>query len=299
MNPLTSPRLWPAWGAIGLLWLLGRLPVRALWVLGAGVGALLRALDRARRRAARRNLEVCFPQWTPARRARLLRAHFRALGQAAISVGIPWWASESRLRRIVTLSGREHVEAVLAARRNVIFLIPHFVALEISVWLTHEFPMVSMYKAAKNPVFDRAMRTGRARFGNRLFERDAYLKDLLKSLKAGRALIYLPDQNPGRKRGVFVKFFGVDAATHAELGRFARIGEAEVIPCIMRLRPRGGGYEICFKPPLAGFPTGDAAADTQHMNDAIEQAVRAWPEQYLWVHRRFKVRPDGDEGFYN
>lgn len=285
------------WLAVILLRGLALLPMPLLWLAGAALGEALFAAG-VRRQVVLRNLARCL---APAdRRAlhRLARAHYRALGLALLSTGIPWWASERRLARLVRLRDRHHYDGALAAGRNVILLVPHFLGLEASLCLSRERPLVIMYQRLRNPVLDRVMRRGRSRYGAYLAERSAPLKGLVARLKGGAPFIYLPDQNPGPRRGVFAPFFGIETATHPALGRFARTADAVVIPLMCRQRPRGRGYELRFFPPLADFPTGDPRADAAAMNRVVEALVRADPAQYFWVHRRFKLRPPGEPPFY-
>jgi lauroyl/myristoyl acyltransferase len=156
-----------------------------------------------------------------------------------------------------------------------------------------------MYKHPKNALWDQAMRRGRLRFGGTLIERSDHLKGLVRLLRAGRPFYYLPDQNPGEAEHVYAPFFGLPAATLTSLARLARLSGAVVIPCITRLLPGGGGYEIVFYPPLADFPSGDDVRDATAMNAAVEAGAREMPEQYLWTYKRFKQQPPGAPSPYD
>lgn len=207
--------------------------------------------------------------------------------------------SAARLRRLARLVGREHVDRALAEGRNLILLAPHFLALEVGgTRISLEWPVVAVFRDPDNAVFRASVARARRRFGAKLVERNQNLTAMVRQLRKGVPLYYLPDQSTGRKRSVFVPFFGVQAATFSALGRLAALGEAVVIPCYSRQLPRGAGYEVVFAPPLADFPTGDPVEDTRRMNVAIEQTVRAAPEQYFWIHKRFKTRPKGEPPFY-
>jgi KDO2-lipid IV(A) lauroyltransferase len=293
-----GPKFWPHWLALGAMRLCAALPLPLTAGLAALLGELTYRLGRRRRRIARRNLERCLPGYNARARQHLLRAHFRALVLALLTNGLPWWASRRRLQRLVRWRDRHHYDEALAAGRNVILMMPHFVALEIAMVLSIERPMVFMYQRLKNPLMNAALERGRMRFGAELVERDANLKGLVRKIKTGTPMIYLPDQNPGARRGLFVPFFGIEVATHPALSRFARLTDAVVIPLICKQLPRGRGYELVFKPPLENFPGANPEADTLYMNRIIEDAIRALPAQYFWVHRRFKVRPPGEPDFY-
>ncbi len=293
------PRYWLTWIGVGAMRLISLLPLRVLWLLGVVVGELGLLVARRRRHIALRNIERCFPERGTKWHRSLLRRHFHSVSQSLLSMGICWWASPRRLRRIVQFTGREHYDAALSAGRSIVLLCPHFVSLDLGIVLCIERPLIYMYKKAKNPVFDAVMRGRRMRLGAVGFERDANLRGMIRKLRDGLPLIYLPDQNPGRKRSVFAPFFGIPTATFPALGRFAEMADAVVIPCLFRQRRRGAGYEVIFRPPMTEFPTGEPVSDARRINEEVEKAIAVMPEQYVWGHRRFKVRPSDDEAdFY-
>jgi KDO2-lipid IV(A) lauroyltransferase len=155
-----------------------------------------------------------------------------------------------------------------------------------------------MYQRIRDPVIDAQVLKARTRFGSISTERQDDLRGLVRQIKAGNPFFYLPDQNAGPRDGVFVPFCGLAASTVPMLSRFARLTGALVIPTYARFLPRGRGLELLFDPPLEGFPTKDPVADTAQMNRVIEARMRTMPEQYFWVHRRFKTRPPGDASVY-
>jgi KDO2-lipid IV(A) lauroyltransferase len=295
----THPRHWPTWIGLLVLRLGSVLPLPVLSAIGRSLGTLFYYLHARRRRIVAINIAKAFSHLDTRAQRRLARAHFRALGQAFFDAGVVWWASRRRLRRLVTFRNREHYDRALSAGRHVILLAPHFVAMEVGgVVLSGERPVVTMYRETKNALFNALLRHARVRFGGQIVERTEGLKPTITALKRGKVFYYLPDQDLGNESTVFVPFFGVPTATLAILGRLAKITHATVIPCYSRQRPFGRGYEIIFGPPLADFPTGDDIEDARRMNAAIETGVRAMPEQYFWVHKRFKTRPPGEPDFY-
>ena len=292
-------RHWPTSIGLALLRLLGLLPLPVLARVGRGLGLLLYALHAERRHVVHTNIARCFPDLPQRAQRRLVRSHFKAFGQALADIAVAWWASAARLRRLVRFRGREHYDRALGAGRPVILLAPHFVGLEIGgIRLSMERPMVTMFRHPDNELLRDVIGRARARFGLRLIEHNRPLTTLVRQVKAGAPLYYLPDQDAGRRNAVFAPFFGIPTATFAVLGRLAKLADAVVVPCVTRQLPRGRGYEICFGAPLTDFPSGDAQADTERMNQVIEQAVRETPEQYFWVHKRFKTRPAGEVPFY-
>ncbi|MBK1732826.1 lysophospholipid acyltransferase family protein [Thiococcus pfennigii] len=299
MHPLSHPRHWPSWVAVGLVYGLGRLPFPLLWALGQAVGRLGYLFAGERRRIAERNLALCLPHLPVPARRRLLRRHFGWLGVATLTQGVGWGVSLSRLRRLVRLRHRERIDDCLAAGRPVIVLVPHFIGLELGgtafTALVHSGAY--MYQRIRNPVVEWQVKRARTRFGSLSIERRDDLRGLVRVIKGGTPFFYLPDQDGGR-RGVFVPFCGVVASTVPTLGRFAALTGALVIPTIPRFLPWGRGLELTFAPPLEPFPSGDPAADAAQMNRVIEAHIRTMPEQYFWVHRRFKTRPPGEPPIY-
>jgi KDO2-lipid IV(A) lauroyltransferase len=297
---LRHPRHWPGWIGIGFLRLVGALPLPAIAWLGHRLGDALYYLYRSRRRVAETNISRCFPELDRRERTALVRNHFRGFGQALLDLSVAWWSSPARMRRLVRLIGREHVDRVLAEGRNLILLAPHFLALEVAgMRISLEWPLVAVFRDPDNAVFRASVSRARRRFGAKLVERNRNLTAMVRQLRRGVPLYYLPDQSTGRKRSVFVPFFGVQAATFSALGRLAALGEAVVIPCYSRQLGGGAGYEVVFGAPLPEFPSGDPLEDTRRMNVAIEAAVRAAPDQYFWIHKRFKTRPKGEPPFYS
>jgi KDO2-lipid IV(A) lauroyltransferase len=281
-----------------LSWLLHFLPLTLLAPIGQGVGMLLYALGRERRRVARINLRLCFPELSEREREALLRRHFRAFGRSLVEYGILWWSPKERVQRLVRVEGLENWQA--AAGKPVIWLAPHFVGLDMGgVRLTTEFPLVSIYSRQKHARFDRLLRHGRTRFGDTtLFSRQDGIRPVVKALRGGLPFYYLPDQDFGARDSLFVPFFGVPAATITGLSRLARATGALVVPCITRQLPGGAGYVLKFYPPWEDFPGTDIESDTRRMNEFIEARVREMPEQYFWLHKRFKTRPPGEARLY-
>lgn len=282
-----------------LLWLLHFLPYRVLTVSGKGLGMLLYRLGRERRYVALTNLRLCFPTLAAAQIEQIARAHFKALGRSLIERGVLWWGSRAQIRRLVCVEGEEHWQAVRA--RPVILLAPHFIGLDMGgLRIAADHRASSMYSRQKDPVFDRALYKGRTRFEpQRLYSRQDGLRPVIRALREGLAFYYLPDMDFGSRDAVFVPFFGVEAATITGLARLASIAKAVVVPCVTRQSPDGTGYVMRFYPAWENFPTDDPKADARRMNAFIEDRVREAPEQYYWVHKRFKTRPPGERSPYD
>ena len=295
---LLHPALIPVWFSVGVLWLLHWLPLPFQAAIGNGLGWLLAMKPGKRRRVVATNLALCFPEASPETRRRWLRQTFQASMRAVLEHGVLWWSSEARLRRLIRI---DNPEAALGdGVRPVIWLAPHFVGLDMGgVRLTMDHTIASMYAPAKDPVTDTFMRHGRTRFSNIvLIARHEGIKATLQAIKSGLPFYYLPDQDHGRRNAVFVPFFGTPAATVSALPRLARLTDAQVIPVVTRQLPGGRGYRVRFYPPWDNYPSCDLDADVARMNAFIEERIREMPEQYLWLHRRFKTRPQGDASLY-
>jgi KDO2-lipid IV(A) lauroyltransferase len=285
---------------VALLWLLHFLPLPLLAVIGNTLGGLLALLGSQRRNVVRTNLKLCFPELGAEAREKLVKSHFQVLVRSFLERSLLWWSSRERLERIIHVEGAEKVRALLDAGKPIIVLAPHFVGLDIGgVAAAMRFDCLSMYAEQSNPVFDRLVLRGRHRFGNQmLLTRQDGVRATVKAMKSGRLFYYLPDLNTRRREAVFVPFFGVQAATTDGLSRLARVAGASVLTCVTRVLPGGQGYLTEFGDVWENFPSTDAIADTARMNAWIEAAIRAMPEQYYWVHRRFKTRPKGETRFY-
>jgi KDO2-lipid IV(A) lauroyltransferase len=289
---------------IGFLRILHRhLSFTALAWLGERLGGLLYYASPSRRRVGRTNLRLCFPQWGEAQTRAVLRAHFRAVGRATLLETVSWWGSRAEVERAVHIEGAEHLAAV--SDRPIILLAPHFVGLNlggvrVTAWLA---PIVSLYASIKNPELGALMLHARTRFTgphgepSEMYSRQDGIKPVLRALKKGLPFYYLPDMDYGAKDSIFVPFFGVPAATITALPRLAKTAGAAVVPCVTRWEH--DRYVVRFYPAWKDFPSDSIEADVRQMNAFIEARVREMPEQYFWLHKRFKTRPTGESSFYD
>lgn len=285
------PRYWPLWFGLGLLWLVVQLPYPVLLMLGRGLGALMYRLVGSRREIAARNLELCFPEKSPAERERLLKENFASSGIAFFEMAMSWWWPKARLARLAHIEGLEHLREAQAQGEGVILMALHFTTLEIGAALLGQVHTIDgMYREHDNPVFDYVQRRGRERHNldATAIERED-VRSMLKVLRGGRAIWYAPDQDYGAKQSLFVPLFGIPAATVTATTKFARLGRARVLPFTQSRLADGSGYRLTIHPPLEDFPGESEEADCLRINQWVERCVRQQPEQYLWAHRRFKT----------
>ena len=281
---------------LGLFWLAHWLPWPLLSGLGWLLGMTLYLLVKERREVTSINLGLCFPQLTPREKSALARRHFAAFGRSILELGLWWWASPARIRQLVRLEGAEKLAAYRG--KPAILLVPHFIGIDAgAIRLLMDYGVVAIYTHQKNKVFEAAMNRGRQRFGNCvLASRQEGTRKALKAMKEGYFFHYSPDMDYGPKDSIFVPFFGVQTATIPALSRLAKATRATVIPFVTRRTAQG--YIATVGEPLQEFPSADAAADTRRMNALIETVVLEAPEQYYWLHKRFKTRPPGEARFY-
>jgi KDO2-lipid IV(A) lauroyltransferase len=285
---------------VAALWFLHFLPLSVLAAIGRGVGALLFRFARKRRHVVLVNLALCFPELDAGARQALARRHFKVLARSLLERSLFWWAPRERLMRLIRVTGEEHVHKLRASGTPVMLLAPHFVGLDAGgIAVTMRFDIVSIYAEQSDPVINRLLLAGRSRFGDQqLLSRRDGPRASVKAMKAGRPFYYLPDMDFRTREAIFVPFFGVAASTITGLSRLSRMAGAVIVPCVTRMQPGGKGYLVEFGEPWENFPTDDPEADTRRMNAWIESVVRTMPEQYYWVHRRFKTRPPGEERPY-
>ncbi|HEY4560855.1 MAG TPA: LpxL/LpxP family Kdo(2)-lipid IV(A) lauroyl/palmitoleoyl acyltransferase [Lysobacter sp.] len=282
---------WPMLAGIALLEGAARLPWGLQRVLGRALGGIAYALASSRRHAARVNLRLCLPEMDEAARTRLLRESFRDFGIGLFEFARAWWGEVAPMRRDVVIEGLEHLKQLQAQGRGVLMVSGHFMTLEMcGRLLCDHVPLAGMYRRYRNPVMEWAVKRGRLRYAAAMFANDE-IRPAMRHLKQGGFLWYAPDQDMRGKETVFAPFFGVPAATITATHQFARLTGCAVVPFFHRRE--GGRYVLRIAPPLEGFPSKDAVADSARVNAAIEAMVREAPSQYLWIHRRFKRRPDG------
>lgn len=282
--------------ALALLRALAPLPLPVLRALGWALGRVLFVLARARRHIALTNLRLCFPHWSEAERAATARRNFVCFAQAFLDRAWLWHARPQVVRRRLRLTG-----AVDELRRDggVVIFAPHFYGMDAggsAIMLDIPRKSCTLY-AEQHGVLDDWMRAGRQRFGDVTpIARTAGLKPIVRALREGQLLYLLPDMDLGPQESVFVPFFGVPTATVPSVPRLARLGQARVVPVVTRMTP--DGYEARVHPAWTDYPSDDTLADTALMNRRLEGYIEAMPDQYYWVHKRFKTRPPGEAPVY-
>ena len=276
---------------------LAPLPLGVVRALGNALGRLLFVAARPRRRIALTNLRLCFPHWTEAERVALARRNFVYFTQAFLDRSWLWHGDPAVVRQRLRITGAVDD---LTREGAVVMVAPHFYGMDAggsAVMQQFDRPACTIYSTQPNAALDEWMQRGRQRFGDAtLLSRTEGVKPIVRALREGKMLYLLPDMDLGPHESVFVPFYGVPTATVPSLSRFARLGHARVVPVITRLTDFG--YEVKVHPAWPDYPTADATADAALMNRHLQDYIDEMPEQYYWVHKRFKTRPPGEPSLY-
>ena len=292
------PRFWMMWVTFALLRLTSLFPYRFQIALGRLLGKLIKRLSSKRQRIVEINLQLCFPEKSPTERERIKNECYESIGIALFELAMCWWWSEKRLKSLVEIRGMENLEAVLASGQGAILLSGHFTSLEIGGRLfTLTTPMQVMYRTQKNALFDSYLYTKRCSYLENVISRKS-TRQLIKGIKKLIPTWYAPDQNFTSERNIFAPFMGIPAATITASSRLVQAAGCAVLPFYTQRKLDGTGYILTIEKPLGNFPSGDDLADATAINAAIEKFVRIHPEQYMWVHQRFKSRPEGEPPMY-
>ena len=290
---LASPRHWPTWLGVGVMWSVAQLPLGMQIVLGRAIGAVGYRFARARRHIARTNIALCFPELDEGAREALVRRTFTSTGIGAVETAMAWFGDIGRFDGRVTFEGLDALTAAQRRGRGVVLIGAHFSTLDLAgALLSQAVDLDVIYRYNKNPVIEWAMRRGRERRFNDGSERsDA--RAVLTRLKGGHTIWYAADQDYGRKVSVFAPFFGVPAATITATSRFARFNSSPAV-FISHFRDAKTRTWSLHLREIAAFPGTDEVEDARRINEVIEREIRRHPDQYLWLHRRFKTRPEGE-----
>ncbi|MGB6242562.1 MAG: lipid A biosynthesis lauroyl acyltransferase [Castellaniella sp.] len=281
----------------GLLRTLSLLPYHWVARLGEGLGSLLYLIPGKRRHILHTNLRLCFPEHSESHRQRLARACFQHVIRSYLERGVQWYGSAQAISDLVELDSA--IDLQDRYDQPTIFLGFHFAAIEAAcMYYSTRHPVASIYTPMSDQVTNEISMAQRARFGTIMIPRHDSARQILKVLKSGQPIMLAADMDFGLRDSVFVPFFGVQACTLTAVSRLARLSGARVVPFVSEVRPDYQGYKLRIYPALPTFPSGDDQADALAMNQFLETRIREIPEQYYWVHRRFKRRPPGEAPVY-
>ncbi|HWG68639.1 MAG TPA: LpxL/LpxP family Kdo(2)-lipid IV(A) lauroyl/palmitoleoyl acyltransferase [Steroidobacteraceae bacterium] len=284
---LCMPRYWATWAGLSVLRVIEFLPFPAQRHVGSALGALIRRLPLAYVRIARRNIALCMPALSAPDREELLGRHCQSLGMALCETANTWWSSDRRVNALAEVQGLDHLKAALDKGRGAIMIGGHFTTIEIATRILGTVvPLNVVYRPTKNALLSHTMFTSFSRNGKPIAHDD--IRTMVRALKKNEAVWYAPDQSYRNKGAAMVNFFGIPAATTTATSRLARISGAAVLTYFPERLPGTAGYRVVIGPALENFPGTDAICDAERFNRLLEAQIRHVPEQYLWVHRRFK-----------
>jgi len=294
-----TPNYWLVWLGLGLLWTICQLRFSYALGIGRGIGRLMHRVGSERRAIVRRNIELCFPELSANERDALAYEHFEALGMSIVEMGCGRWATNRKLVDITSIEGLEHLQNAVSSGKGIILLCAHFTTLEISgrVLSLNCPPFDAVYRSNRNEFITEVLRTGRERSADATIEKRD-IKQMVRSLRKGRPVWYAPDQSYNLKGSAVVHFFGIPTMHTTATSTLARLGKAVTLPYFQRRTP-DGRYVLTIHPPLDDFPSDDEIKDTMKYIRVLEEHVRTCPEQYFWVHRKFKGLPEGYPDYYS
>jgi KDO2-lipid IV(A) lauroyltransferase len=290
------PKYWLTWFGVSILYTISWLPYKWQLTFGRALGRLMFRIGASRRKVALKNLQLCFPDLSDERHQEMLKRNFENTGIALLETGMGWWWPDWRVKRKITIKGKEHLEKAQSEGNGVLLLTMHYLSVEMNCrCIGIKNPLVVFYRPHNNPLMEFFQFRGRGRSNKYMLgKRD--VKGLIKALHDGEVCAYLPDQDYGRNRSLFVPFFAVkETATTTGTLIFSRQRNTKTLMMIPTRNEDGSGYTIEITPPFENFPTKDDEADVIRINQALEKAISQKPEQYMWLHRRFKTRPTEDE----
>ena len=295
-----TPRYWFTW--VVYAWMRGTVLLPYSWQLWLGkrLGRFLHFLIYPKRDVAAQNLAACFPELSDKERRTLEQRHFEAVGAAVTEMSMAWYGSKKVIRDLVRVEGEEHLRDALAKGKGVILFSAHLTTFEFFFAALEQLcPNISgMYRAQKNEMMNVMMTRGRRRSIDELFQKDS-VRTMMRSLSRNAVVWYAADQSYRRKYSALVPFFGVPAMTNTATSRLAKLSGATVLTYFGRRLPDDSGYVLNIGKPLERFPSDDLVEDTTRLMKELETFVRKCPEQYCWIHKRFKGRPDPYPDLYD
>ncbi|MFS7380544.1 kdo(2)-lipid IV(A) palmitoleoyltransferase [Rahnella inusitata] len=293
------PRYWLTWFGLGILFLLVQLPYPVLYRLGVWLGRTSMRFLKRRVSITRRNLQLCFPDLTPEQVEARIVSNFESLGMGLLETGMAWFWSDARVKRWFDVSGLHNLKKALENNQGVLVIGVHFMSLELggrAMGLCQ--PMMAMYRPHNNKAMEFVQTWGRMRSNKAMLDRKD-LRGMVHALKKGEAVWFAPDQDYGPRGSVFAPLFAVDeAATTSGTYMLARLAKPALITVVLVRKPAGKGYDLVIQPALQDYPIDDELAAAAYMNRVIETEIMRAPDQYLWLHRRFKTRPAGTPSLY-
>ena len=288
----------PSWIFFSFMWLLAHLPYFLIILIGKGLGKFLHMVLKSRRKVVATNLNICFPDLNSVERKNLLKKSFDELGIMVTQTLKAFLGSTKNIEKNAVVIGGDHIEACIEKQQGILLVAAHFTALDIGgKILCNKYPIAGMYREHKHPLTEYIVTKSRLKYAKKMFKREE-LRPIIQHLKSGGILWYAPDQDYRRGQSEFVPFFGKQASTITATHQMARLSKCKVIFFHVQRNQQNPYYTLTLSPVIEDFPSKDPIIDTARINLGIEDMVKTNPAEYLWVHKRFKTTPPGEENPY-
>ena len=290
------PKFMPTWFLIGFMKLGTKLPFAAQVFIGTGIGRLLYPLLSRFRKIAFINIAHCFPDKSLIEVESLVKQNFEAIGISLFETANAYFGKSEKIQKLITIHNEHHLMDALNKNQGIILLTAHFMPLMLgsrALLLKHK--IANIYRPQNNALFDEVMRKGFVNNGATMIKTND-TRTMMKTIKSGLPIWYAPDQDLGEKNSVFAPFFNIQTATIAATARLAKTPNTVVIPYFFIRTDKG--YTMSFDAPLTDYPSSDAVDNATRTNQILHDQILKAPEQYLWIHKRFKTRPNGEAYFY-
>ena len=296
---LLHPRYWITWFGLLVAFFVAKLPSSLRHALGRWIGNRIYKNNKKRRNIVSVNLKVAFPKLDGQSHEEMIQEHLQWYGCALVDYSLLFFASKSRLTKMLEIEGQEHIDDAVKNNKSIIVLLAHSTMLEFApVALGLQYECFGSYKTSKNAVLDWMIARSRCRHVSFVVSREEGMRKLIKSLTPKRLMIFLPDEDLGIDNAVFAPFFGLPKATLTTTARLTKMGRATALPTFVWYDTIEKKYKIQILPPILGYPTGDAEQDAALLNQSLEQLVKEHPVQYMWTMKWFKTRPNNEATLY-
>jgi len=295
---LLHPRHWFSWFAVLLLRIIALLPFKLKMMAGSAFGKIAYRLLKHRRHVTTTNIALCFPEKSAAEQEQLVKDIFVANGVGFFEIAWAWWANPKSLKHRFSVEGLDVLKTATANGQGVLLIGGHYTHLDLAGLMVNMVAdMDVIYRKNNDPVFEHVITEGRKRVFKNVLERSD-MRTIVKKLRQGRVVWYSPDQDHGIQHSVFAPFFGIQTATVTATAKLMKMGKATAVFVAHKRDLTSNQYTVTFSKPQQTFPTGEDVTDATIINQMIEHSIRQQPDQYMWVHRRFKTRPEGEPSVY-
>ena len=296
---LLHPKLWLSWVGLFFFIIIAQLPISFRHAFGKKIGNYIYKHNTKRYKVVKTNLTIAFPELTEKEREKMIQSHLQWYGCAMIDYSLILFGSKKRLSKLLMIDGQEHLEDAIKNNQSIILLLAHSVMLEFGpAALGLQYKTFGSYKSSKNKVLDWIIAKGRCRYAAFVVSRDEGLRKLVKSLKPNRIMIFLPDEDLGLENSVFAPFFGKEKVTLTTTARIAKMGKATALPAFTWFDTQSKKYRLTIAPPLQNYPTGNALEDAIKLNQSLEALITQHPEQYMWLLKWYRTRPENEATLY-